>query len=123
MDVRIEVRSAERNLDVPLLERLREWLGNEVELRGRIKLVLGPQDPEHMGSGALEGLLLSLGSGAAGALARSLPLWIRQQRSGVEIELTSSAGDKVRLKADNVRDAESLIYRTLDDQRRRGTDQ
>ncbi|MGW3209183.1 effector-associated constant component EACC1 [Streptomyces sp. NPDC001135] len=97
-----------------LAERLHAWLLDEPELRGKVRTVRAAPDPGHMGGGVLEGLVVATGSGVVGVLARSLPIWLRQQRSDVEIEISRQAGDSVRIKASNIRDVESLIHKTLD---------
>lgn len=113
MDVRIGLKVSGADDEVVLLSGLQQWLKNEPELRGRIRQLRASPDPGHMGGGALEALSLTLGSGTLGVLARSLPIWLRQQRSEVEIEVSRADGDTVRIKADGVRDAESLIRETL----------
>ncbi|MFE3900144.1 hypothetical protein ACFXPY_07170 [Streptomyces sp. NPDC059153] len=97
------------------LERLQRWLVNEPEFRGLVTQVRAAPGAGHMAAGVIEGLLLTLGSGTVAVLARSLPIWLRQQRSEVEIELTRGEGTSVRIKADNLQDAESLVRRVLDD--------
>lgn len=97
------------------LERLQRWLVNEPEFRGLVTQVRAAPGTGHMAAGVIEGLLLTLGSGTVAVLARSLPIWLRQQRSEVEIELTRGEGTSVRIKADNLQDAESLVRRILDD--------
>ncbi|MFJ3205921.1 hypothetical protein [Streptomyces sp. NPDC086989] len=97
------------------LERLQRWLVDEPELRGHVTQVRAAPGTHHMAAGVLEGLLLTLGSGTVAVLARTLPIWLRQQRSEVEIELTRDEGTSVRIKADNLQDAEALIRRILDD--------
>ena len=87
--------------DIALLERLRAWLLDEPELRGRISPLRSAPDPGHMSGGVLEALVVASGSGVVGVLARSLPIWLRQQRSE-------------RIKASNVRNIEALIQETLD---------
>ncbi|MGW7381824.1 effector-associated constant component EACC1 [Streptomyces sp. NPDC054794] len=100
--------------DIALLERLRAWLLDEPELRGRISPLRSAPDPGHMSGGVLEALVVATGSGVVGVLARSLPIWLRQQRSDVEIEISRESGDSVRIKASNVRNIEALIQETLD---------
>ncbi|MGY0059853.1 effector-associated constant component EACC1 [Streptomyces sp. LZ34] len=116
MELRIGLRasgeSAEASLDT-WLERLREWLRNEPELRGRVTPLRSRPGSEEMSGGVVEALVLAVGSGTVGVLARSLPIWLKQQRSQVEIEISSADGEKVRVKADNIQDAESLIRRAL----------
>ncbi|MEU6063707.1 MULTISPECIES: effector-associated constant component EACC1 [Streptomyces] len=100
--------------DLAVLERLREWLLHEPELRGRVRLRRAAPESGHMSGGVLEALVVATGSGVVGVLARSVPIWLRQQRSDVEIEIAREPGGSVRIKASNVRDVESLIQRTLD---------
>ncbi|KAK1180640.1 hypothetical protein B7755_022345 [Streptomyces sp. NBS 14/10] len=116
MELRIGLRTtgetADATPDTPL-ERLRQWLRNEPELRGRITPLRSTPGPEQMSGGVVDALVLAVGSGTVGVLARSLPIWLKQQRSQVEIEITGANGETVRVKADNIQDAESLIRRAL----------
>lgn len=68
------------------------WLDREPGLRGRVTRGQEPLAPGRMGS-VLHTIVVTLGSGGSVALlARSLPLWIKQRRTEVTIEL--SVGDR-----------------------------
>jgi hypothetical protein len=116
MDVRISVSAAGGGEAAPeALRGLESWLRDEPELRGRVKAVRGAPQPGEMSGGLVEALAVTLGSGVSAALVRSLPIWLKQQRSRVEIQVKNGNGDTVRVKADNVRsgDAEELIRKAL----------
>ncbi|MEU3337328.1 hypothetical protein [Streptomyces sp. NPDC006668] len=79
---------------------LRAWLNREPGLRGRVTLRQEPSAQDRMGS-LLHTVVVALGSGSAALLARSLPLWIKQRRSDVTIEL--SIGDRTaRIEASHL---------------------
>ncbi|MFI1728777.1 hypothetical protein ACH40E_05955 [Streptomyces acidicola] len=99
---------------LPLTENLLRWLQDEPELRGRVSAASAAPRPGQMSGGALETILVSLGSAGVGALARSLPIWLRQQRSKVEIEVSDGSGRSVRVSTDNRKDVEPLIREVLD---------
>jgi hypothetical protein len=113
-DIRISVRAAD---EVEALHALESWLRDEPELRGRVSPVRAATRAGEMSGGLVEALAVTLGSGVSAALVRSLPIWLKQQRSHVDIQLKRRDGQTVRVKADNVRsgDAEELIRRALDD--------
>ncbi|MDQ3789503.1 MAG: hypothetical protein M3422_19945 [Actinomycetota bacterium] len=92
---------------------LRDWLLREDELRGRVSLSSEIPGPDEMGALA-DALLIGVGGGL-GVLARSLPIWLAQRRSDVEIEIEDPGGRQVRLNATRVADAEKLLKEVLGD--------
>lgn len=115
-NVRIGVRAdGGDDAAVEELRALESWLRDEPTLRGRIAQQRSTPRAGEMSGGLVEALVLTLGTGASAALVRTLPVWLRQRRSRVEIELRRGRGQGVVIKADNLRrgDAEELIRRAL----------
>ncbi|MGW3964437.1 effector-associated constant component EACC1 [Amycolatopsis sp. NPDC005003] len=118
MQARIRVTAGDsRDRLRPLLT----WLRAENELRGRLELTGAAPAPDEMGAVA-DVLTVALGGGGAAAvLARSLSVWLRQQRSDTTIEITTD-GDgarSVKVTAQRVEDAEAVIKSVLDAERER----
>ncbi|MFF4490023.1 hypothetical protein ACFY0F_26610 [Streptomyces sp. NPDC001544] len=111
MDIAIRVRDGAGD---DVLAGLKAWLEDEPELRGRVRLVPTAPEPGAMG-GAFDQLVVMLGSGGALALARSLPVWLRQRRSSVDITMSRPDGSIVEIRADQARDADALIREALRD--------
>jgi hypothetical protein len=88
-----------------------DWLRNEPELRGRLS-----QDsttaPDEMG-GLTEIVVSLIGAPSLAVLARSLQVWLTQQRSDVSVELTDPHGRTVKLSAKRVEDGEHLVERVI----------
>jgi hypothetical protein len=81
-----------------------EWLRGDRALAGALRPVRQPPHEGELG-GALDVLVVALGSGGAGvALAKALPVWLRTRRSDVTITVTSPTG-RITLDAQRVRDA------------------
>ncbi|ADI12835.1 hypothetical protein SBI_09717 [Streptomyces bingchenggensis BCW-1] len=113
MDVRLTLQTLHADESLPLTEDLLRWLKDEPELRGRVTVASAAPEPGQMSGGVLQTILVSLGSAGVGALARSLPIWLRLQRSKVEIEVTRADGRSVRVSTDNRKDVDSLIHDVL----------
>ncbi|MGY1984218.1 effector-associated constant component EACC1 [Nocardia gipuzkoensis] len=111
MKVSVEINGATASLDSLL--GMRRWLEDEPELRGRVDVVPGRPEPGTMTGGAVEQLVMMLGSVGALAVARSIPLWIKQQRSHLEVTITREGGRTVTVRADQVANAEALIREAL----------
>jgi hypothetical protein len=95
------------------LASLREWLGRESELRGRVVTERAPIGPNQMGA-VLDTLAVALGSGGAiTVLANSVAVWLRHRRSDVKIEVTAPDGATVSVTADRVPDAATVIETVL----------
>ncbi|MGP3969668.1 effector-associated constant component EACC1 [Streptomyces sp. 6N223] len=95
---------------------LESWLRDEPELRGRVRPLRAAPRAGEMSGGLVEALAVTLATGVSAALVRSLPIWLKQRRSRVEIVLKKDSGETIRVTADNVRrgDAEELIRKALD---------
>lgn len=95
------------------LASLREWLGREDALRGRVRGVGPAVGAEDMGAVA-DTLAIALGSGGAVAvLAQSVSVWLQQRRSDVTVEVTSPSGQSVSVTVTHVRDAQAVIEAVL----------
>ncbi len=74
------------------LASLRQWLGDEAEFRGRVRVEQAPLQPGQMG-GLVEALTVALGSGGALAvLANSVSVWLRQRRSSLTVKIVNPDG-------------------------------
>ena len=88
------------------LRQLANWLRDEDELRGRVRLVERPIEPGHMG-GVLDTVQIVATSGTATALVTSLFGWLRHRRTAERVTLRvgetelqcGSADDAARLLA------------------------
>lgn len=95
------------------LASLRGWLGREAAFRGRVQVERQPIESGHMG-GIADALTLALGAGGTvTVLANSVSVWLKQRRSDVSIEVSSSNGKKVTVTAKRVPDPETLIKTVL----------
>jgi hypothetical protein len=99
------------------LAALGEWLGDEDELRGRVRAVRGPVGDTELGS-VTELLTVALGAGGAGTvLASSLKTWLMTRRTTAKITV-KSAGRSVTLDiqtADEVAPLLEQILKAVDD--------
>ena len=94
------------------LALLSEWLRDEEELRGRVKIVHGPVRDTELGS-VPELLSVALGAGGAGtALASSLISWIRTRRTTAKITV-ESAGYSVTLDIQTAGEVGPLLGQIL----------
>jgi hypothetical protein len=85
--------------DVAAVSALRQWLSDEPEFRGRITAGDAEMSDGDMGA-VVDVLVVAVGSGGAlTMLVNSISAWLRQRRSEVEVELTTSTGETVRIKA------------------------
>jgi len=84
--------------DLDDLMSLLEWLTSEDELRGNVFVERDPPRDGRMGAVA-DVLVVALGAGgAATALVRSLPTWLRRH-THVTIEIRDSTGRTVKVSA------------------------
>ncbi|MBC3990919.1 hypothetical protein H8N00_18960 [Streptomyces sp. AC563] len=105
-ELRLSVRGADSD---SLLRSLRDWLSREDALRGRVALCPRPIAEGEMG-GLVEALVVSLGSGGAGALiVQSVSTWLGQRRSDVTVTIKASDGREVTVDARCVRDPQAII--------------
>jgi hypothetical protein len=85
--------------DIAALSALRQWLSDEPEFRGQIATGGAQLSDSDMGA-VVDVLVVAVGSGGAlTMLVNSISTWLQQRRSEVEVELTTSTGDVVRIKA------------------------
>jgi membrane-associated two-gene conflict system component 1 (EACC1) len=82
---------------------LREWLSDEDELRGRVRLVEQAPRPGELGS-VVDSLAIVLGSGGAGTvLAQALVAWLRSRTSDLTVSLRGSDGAALTVDAKRIR--------------------
>lgn len=94
-----------------LLESLRDWLGMEPELGGRVrKSAPLPKDGEL--GGVTDAVVIALGSGTVSAVAMSLRTWLSQPRRS-DITIRVEAGDR-SIEIDAKRVAEGRIETLLE---------
>jgi hypothetical protein len=89
------------------LRQLANWLRDEDDLRGRVRLVEGPVTPGQMG-GVVDAVELIATSGTATALVRSLFGWLRHCRTAKRV--TVRFGDS-ELRCGSADDAALLLAR------------
>ena len=94
------------------LTDLGEWLGDEDELRGRVRAVRGPVGDTELGP-VVELLTVALGAGGAGTvLASSLKTWLITRRTTAKITV-KSAGRSVTLDIQTVGEVAPLLEQVL----------
>ncbi|MBB4918898.1 effector-associated constant component EACC1 [Streptosporangium saharense] len=104
MDALVQVSGDD---EITEFTELRGWLSGDRALTGRTRVVRQPPGEGELG-GALDTLVVTLGSGSAGiALVRALTTWLRTRRADVTITVTSPSGT-VELNAQRVRDTAVL---------------
>jgi hypothetical protein len=110
----VEVTITAVGEDPPDLRSLREWLVQEDELRGRVKLVEPAPQSGSLGA-TLDALLVVLGpGGAATILAGALISWIRHRRPPeARYEITLPDGTSVKLSTRQVRGMDADAVRKL----------
>ena len=94
------------------LAALGEWLGNEDELRGRVRTIRGPIGETELGA-ITELLTVALGAGGAGTvLTSSLKTWLVTRRTTAKITV-ESAGRSVTLDIQTVGEVTPLLEQIL----------
>ncbi len=94
------------------LADLAEWLSDESELRGRVRVIDRHVSDTELGSVA-ELLTVALGAGGAGTvLASSVITWLQTRRTVAKIIVESSKGS-VTLDIQTVADVTPLLERIL----------
>lgn len=94
------------------LAALGKWLGDEDELRGRVRVVRGAIGETELGSVA-EVLTIALGAGGAGtALASSLKTWLMTRKTTAKITV-ESAGRSVTFDIETASDVSPLLEQVL----------
>lgn len=107
MEIQLSVEGVD---PVEGLEELAEWLGQEPELRGRVKPA--PAVPAEGELGGIAAVLIAvLGtSGLAKALAGSLRAYLTQpRRRAVSVKVKGPKGRVVEVDAQHAADAERLL--------------
>jgi Effector Associated Constant Component 1 len=94
------------------VESLQDWLRNEPELRGHLRLGETPSPAGAMGV-STELIVGVVSSGAATALVSSLQVWLAQRRADVKLTVAGPQGRRVTLDARRVPDAERLLNTAL----------
>ncbi|GAB2675252.1 hypothetical protein GCM10027271_40420 [Saccharopolyspora gloriosae] len=90
------------------LRSLLDWLRRESALRGQVSTSHADVEPGQMG-GALDALVVAVGSGGMGAvLAGALSTWISQRHSDVKLTITDEDGRTIELDAHRV-DSHALL--------------
>ena len=85
--------------EIAALSALRQWLSDEPEFRGRITTGGAQLSDSDMGA-VVDVLVVAVGSGGAlTMLVSSISSWLQQRRSEVEVEMTTSTGEIVRIRA------------------------
>jgi membrane-associated two-gene conflict system component 1 (EACC1) len=108
MDARIQLVSGDRD-DLRLLY---EWLGNERELRGSVRMVSAPISDDHLGS-LPDAVAVALGAGGAGTvLASSLTTWLQSRRTSVKVKV-EVPGRSLTLDIQTIDDARPLLRELL----------
>jgi hypothetical protein len=115
MDLRISLADG----DLADLESLQDWLGQERELTGRVRLSGSAPRRGELGT-LVDVLVVALGSGGAiSVLAASLKNWLSlPRRSDITIKIDRADGSSVTIDAKRVAarqaDLESIIRQALD---------
>ncbi|MFE5587090.1 hypothetical protein [Kitasatospora sp. NPDC056531] len=105
------------------LRSLRQWLLEEDQLRGRVRLVEAPPAPGTLGA-VLDTLTVALGpGGVATAVASVLISWIRRQRGNVSVKVTRPDGTVTEFSATHVSGLEAPQVRQLAAELSRSLDQ
>jgi hypothetical protein len=79
---------------------LRQWLADEPEFRGRIRLERAPVRAGQMGGGLTEALGVALASGGAlTVLASSVSVWLRERRSKLTVKIVNPDGSSQEITA------------------------
>ncbi len=88
--------------DAQGLRSLREWLTEEPDLRGHVRMIERPPAPGELGS-ELEALVVGLGPGGAITAAVGLLVsWLRRRRGTLKLRVVLPDGGSVELESDVV---------------------
>ncbi|ONI70631.1 hypothetical protein ALI144C_49340 [Actinosynnema sp. ALI-1.44] len=92
------------------LRALGNWLRDEDDLRGRVRLDSAPIEEGQMGA-VLDAVVVVLTSATAGTLIRSVKDWLIATRNAkkVTLKLTSKDGGKLELSVGSAEDAEAAL--------------
>ena len=93
------------------LEALRDWLREEPELRGRVRLAANPPGPGSMG-GLSDVLTVAVGPGAAVTVfASALLTWIRHRTGTAHFRVSWPDGAEIEYSSDRVRGEDAAAVR------------
>lgn len=111
MDVTVRVLDDESGEG---LQDLRDWLGQESDLRGKVTSVRIEPTAGQLGAGS-DALTLAVGAGGAvSVLAASLKSFFAQpRRSDITITVSGKDGSSIEIDARRVKDAHALVSRVL----------
>jgi Effector Associated Constant Component 1 len=99
--------------DADELRSLHEWLRDEAELRGAVRLIHASVAPDELG-GIADAVSVAVGAGGAGTvLASALATWLRTRRTAVRL-VVQRGGQKVELELETLESVVPLIERLLD---------
>ena len=108
MDVTVTVTGSGDARD---LGALGDWLRDEPELRGRVRLADKPPVPGSMG-GLADALTVAVGPGAAATVfASALVTWIRHRTGSARYRLTRRDGTVIEVSAEHVRGLDAAAVR------------
>jgi hypothetical protein len=112
--VNLELSIGDSDADRATLGELGDWLRDEFELRGRVRMVSRPPEPGRMGAVADTLSVALAGGGAISVLAASLRVWFAQpKRSDIRVTIRTARGDVVEIDAKRVVDAEAILSSAL----------
>jgi membrane-associated two-gene conflict system component 1 (EACC1) len=109
---RLDIQIRMTRGDTDDLLALRNWLSDEDELRGHVRVVELPISQSELGA-VPELLTVALGAGGAGTvLASSLKTWLQSRRTSAK--LTVQVGDRsVTLEIETLREVGPLLEQVL----------
>ena len=108
MDVHIQISGG----DFDDLASLTQWLGDERELRGRVRQIPAPISGTQLG-GITDLLTVALGAGgSATVLALSLSTWLQTRKTTAKLTV-KSGGRSVTLDIGTVHDMQPLLQQVL----------
>ncbi|GAA4463952.1 effector-associated constant component EACC1 [Phytohabitans houttuyneae] len=96
------------------VRELARWLGEEDELRGRVRLREGEAVSGTLGA-ITDGLVAVLGPAGVGAFAAGVVQWLRTRRTDVEVEVSRADGATMKVSAKYVQGLTAAAVRDLVD--------
>ncbi|MFE1801948.1 MULTISPECIES: effector-associated constant component EACC1 [unclassified Streptomyces] len=100
MDVTIRVDGAASAVDELL--RLRTWIDEDAELRGRSRMAVASPEAGELG-GLPEALIVAVAAGVPAALASVVMAWLQRGTSKITLTIVGAGGTKVELQRVDVR--------------------
>jgi hypothetical protein len=106
----VEIRLTDGKFDD--LASLGRWLGEESELRGKVRWGPAPIKDTELG-GVTDLLAVAVGAGgAATMLAQSLKIWLETRRTTAKLTLTAE-GRSITIEISTVKDAMPMLQQVL----------